>query len=68
MNNYIYELATALIDMLEQHAGTGKDGELLDDGLSANENAIEALRKIGVIDYKNDKTFINFDKLEKLKI
>lgn len=66
MNNYIYELAIALIDMLEQHTGSGENGELFDDGLSANENAIGALHKIGVIDYKNGKTFINFDKLNNL--
>lgn len=67
MNDALYELAIALIDMLEQHASTGFDGELFDDGLSANENAIGVLHRIGVIDYKDGKNFINFEKLEKLK-
>lgn len=67
MNNALYELAIALIDMLEQHAGSGENGELFDDGLSANENAIGALHRIGVIDYKDGKNFINLEKLEKLK-
>lgn len=63
----LYELAIALIDMLEQHAGTSHDGQLFDNGLSANERAIDALRQIGVINTEEGKNFINFDKLEQLK-
>lgn len=63
----VYNLAVALIDMLEQHARTGSDGQLFDDGLSANEGAIDALWKIGIINQKEGKDFINFEKLEQLK-
>jgi hypothetical protein len=63
----IYDLAIVLIDMLEQHATNGRNGRLFDDGLSANENAIGALYKIGIIDVKRGKNYINFDKLEQLK-
>lgn len=63
-NKQIYNLAIALIDMLEQHAPSGKEGELFDDGLSANENAISELYKLGIVEIKNGRIFINFKKLE----
>lgn len=63
----VYNLAVSLIDMLEQHSGTGHNGQLFDDGLSANERAIDALWQIGVITIKEGQNFINFGKLEQLK-
>ncbi len=52
------KLADALIDVLEHYVGFGPKGDLLDDGLFCNEEAIRALIEAGFVEVKNNRYFV----------